>query len=186
KRPVESVAEGHAMAVQLLQQAGMQEVVARRAVQLLVDGPAPNGDVMRGAVILCADTGQRLEADQARGVRVTKIDWHPEALARWQEQVRAHGIANERIQEALALATKVIATPGTVAELCWSDDPSYVSGYVASPELGYVRIPHLKEMGSPLGGRVFFVRGVHDVHAYCEALQAPVLLTEVSTHAIVD
>lgn len=45
--------------------------------------------------------------------------------------------------------------PGIVAELCISDDPDYVTGYVGSLELGYVRIMKLKEMGDPNGGRIF-------------------------------
>ena len=32
----------------------------------------------------------------------------------------------------IVLATKVSAHPATVAELCWSDDPEYITGYVAS------------------------------------------------------
>jgi 6-carboxyhexanoate--CoA ligase len=44
-----------------------------------------------------------------------------------------------------------------LAELCWSDDPDYTTGYVASKNLGYVRIKPLKEPNNPLGGRVYFV-----------------------------
>ena len=29
---------------------------------------------------------------------------------------------------------------GVVAELCWSDDPDYTTGYVAGKNIGYVRI----------------------------------------------
>lgn len=183
KRHVESVMAGREAAVELLREAGIGREVAMQAVQWIAEGPAPAGGAMRGAIVMDADTGQRMERDLARGVRVAKIDWHPEALAQWQEQVQAEGIANERIAEALALATKVAATAGTVAELCWSDDPGYVSGYVASPQLGYVRIPLLKEWGSPLGGRVFFVRGIPSMEAYEAALQTPVLVTTNSTHA---
>ncbi|MBL0386148.1 6-carboxyhexanoate--CoA ligase [Tumebacillus sp. ITR2] len=176
KREAESVEQGHAVAVEILGELGISREVAELAVCSIAEGPAPNGGAMRGAIVMDADTGQRLESDSARGVRVAKIDWHPEELQAWYEDVRSIGIASERIAEALALATKVTHTPGTVAELCWSDDPGYVSGYVASAELGYVRIPILKEWGSPLGGRVFFVRGISSVEDYEEALQAPVLL----------
>lgn len=174
--PVDTVAEGHAVAVRLLVEAGVSEQAAWQAVEWLKRGPAPDGDVMRGAIVMDADSGARLENDQARGVRVTGIDWHPDALAMWREQMQPLGIGSERIAEAVALATKVATTPGTAAELCWSDDPSYVTGYVASPSLGYVRIPHLKEAGSPLGGRVFFIKGNVGAEAYCESLQVPVLL----------
>ena len=48
------------------------------------------------------------------------------------------------------------------AEICWSDDPDYVAGYVASRHGGYVRFPHMKERGDPLGGRIYFV----DAHSF--------------------
>jgi 6-carboxyhexanoate--CoA ligase len=175
-REVSSVPEGHEVAVQLLVAADVREEVARRAVQLLVAGPAPGSGVMRGAVVMDADTGERLEADPARGVRVTRIDWEPGAREIWKG--RAGALASERIAEAVALASKVAACPGTVAELCWSDDPSYVTGYVAAPALGYVRITRLKPLGSPLGGRVFFVRNLPSFQEYERALQAPVMLME--------
>lgn len=52
-----------------------------------------------------------------------------------------------------------------VAELCWSDDPDYVVGYVGSVKNGYRRIPVLKEKHCPIGGRVFFLRPDTDVAA---------------------
>jgi len=62
------------------------------------------------------------------------------------------------VREALVLAAKVLSAPGIVAELCWSDDPDYTAGYVASPVHGYVRFPHLKPPGDERGGRAFFFR----------------------------
>ncbi|CAM5620838.1 6-carboxyhexanoate--CoA ligase [Lysinibacillus sphaericus] len=59
--------------------------------------------------------------------------------------------------KALALATKVANSPYTIAELCWSDDPEYVTGYVSNHEIGYVRITPLKREGCESGGRIFFV-----------------------------
>ena len=44
-----------------------------------------------------------------------------------------------------------------MAELCWSDDPAYTTGYVAIPRVGYVRLPHLKAAGDAHGGRALFV-----------------------------
>ena len=59
--------------------------------------------------------------------------------------------------DALALATKNIHC-GVEAELCWSDDPDYTTGYVAGKTIGYVRIKPMKEEGVPIGGRVYFVK----------------------------
>jgi 6-carboxyhexanoate--CoA ligase len=73
------------------------------------------------------------------------------------ECLAALGLTHYRTREALALATKVAHAPGVIAELCWSDDPDYTAGYVASLRQGYVRFPHLKELGDQRGGRVIFV-----------------------------
>ena len=77
----------------------------------------------------------------------------------------------------MVLAAKVAAAPGMVAELCWSDDPEYTTGYVASPRHGYVRIPCLKEKNSSNGGRAFFVSPDADLEALQHFLEEqPVLV----------
>lgn len=85
-------------------------------------------------------------------VRVSSLDWahHP------TEAQKQHA------SEALALATKVASHPFIRGEACISDDPDYTTGYVASAELGYVRIPAMKEPGDPRGGRVFVYDGPAD------------------------
>ena len=101
---------------------------------------------MRGAMLYDIATGTRLEPDQQRGVRATYMDaLHSSTV----DSCKNH------FNEAIVLATKVANAPGIVAELCISDDPNYITGYVASKELGYVRIMKMKEMGNENGGRIF-------------------------------
>ncbi len=101
---------------------------------------------MRGAMLYDIATGTRLEPDQQRGVRATYMD-----------ALHSSTVDSEKnhFNEAIVLATKVANAPGMVAELCISDDPNYITGYVASKELGYVRIMKMKEMGDENGGRIF-------------------------------
>lgn len=101
---------------------------------------------MRGAMLYDIATENRLEPDHERGVRATYMD----AL----HSSEVDGCKNH-FNEAIVLATKVANAPGMVAEFCVSDDPNYVTGYVASKELGYVRIMKMKEMGDENGGRIF-------------------------------
>ncbi len=83
---------------------------------------------------------------------------------------------NEHMREALVLASKVQSAEGIVGELCWSDDPDYTVGYVACNGI-YHRIPKMKELGSHIGGRVFFVRSEIDRESVIEYLEkAPVLV----------
>ena len=101
---------------------------------------------MRGAMLYDIATGTRLEPDKQRGVRATYMDaLHSSTV----DSCKNH------FNEAIVLATKVANAPGMVAELCISDDPKYITGYVASKELGYVRIMKTKEMNDENGGRIF-------------------------------
>jgi len=129
---------------------------------------------MGGAMLLCAVTGQRLDTTGSRGVRVSRMDIGNEQV--FITQLAEGGINNTHVREALVLASKVAAAPGMVAELCWSDDPEYTTGYVASAG-GYIRIPHCKPLGSLLGGRVFFVQPATEVEGIIDYLQhQPVLV----------
>ena len=109
---------------------------------------------MRGAMLLDADTLERLEPDAERGLRATYMD--AERTAKGASDCKNH------FAEAVVLATKVVHAPHIVAEICVSDDPDYVTGYVATPSFGYRRITKLKEAGSPDGGRIFLYRGPRD------------------------
>ena len=111
---------------------------------------------MRGAILLDADTLERLEPDPERGVRATMMD-----AFRPGNEPPASPVKNH-YAEAVVLAAKVANAPGIAAELCISDDPGYVTGYIASKSLGYVRISPLKAPGSPAGGRIFLYRGARE------------------------
>jgi 6-carboxyhexanoate--CoA ligase len=154
---VDNWREGRQAATGLLARAGVPVDVARQAVNALAEGAGPGGRVMRGAMIVDVATGERLESDPARGVRASRMDLSAELRPQLERTLAAAGLAHPRVLEALVLAGKVLQAPGMVAELCWSDDPTYATGYVADPQSGYQRITALKPDGDWRGGRVFFV-----------------------------
>ncbi|WP_305042022.1 6-carboxyhexanoate--CoA ligase [Geoalkalibacter sp.] len=154
---VSDFSTGRALAAELLAKAGVSSAAAVFAIHCLARGAAPDGRSMRGAMLVGATSGRRLEPDAARGVRVTRMDLSPQAEERLRADLAACGLDRPQVREALVLAAKVLAAPGVVAELCWSDDPDYTTGYVASADLGYVRLTELKPAGDERGGRVFFV-----------------------------
>ena len=126
---------------------------------------------MRGAMLYDIATGTRVEPDHQRGVRATYMD------ALHSSEVDG---GKNHFNEAIVLATKVANAPGMVAELCISDDPNYVTGYVASKELGYVRIMKMKEMGDENGGRIFLFDSRKASAEECiEYLQKKKVLVEV-------
>jgi 6-carboxyhexanoate--CoA ligase len=170
---------GRDCAQALLQHAGVAPLAATAALAWLAAGPAPGGRVMRGALIVDAASGERLEIDPARGVRVSRMDLAPEARAGILAALAAAGLGHPRVAEALVLAGKVLHAPGIVAELCWSDDPEYLAGYVADPRGGYQRITRLKAAGDRHGGRVLFVvRAGWDRNAFYSYLEQQAVLFE--------
>jgi 6-carboxyhexanoate--CoA ligase len=144
-------------ASRVLQLAGVSAQAVEAAITHISRGAALSGGTMRGAMIMDAKSGERLEPDRERGVRASRFDWSDEAGKKISRRLTALGLTHFRTREALALATKAAHAPGMAAELCWSDDPDYTAGYVASLHTGYVRFPFLKQVGDAKGGRAFFV-----------------------------
>lgn len=150
--------EGRAAARHFLIEEGIAPGAVDAAFCHLVGGAAPGAKTMRGAMLIDAESGERLEPDQARGVRASRMDLSPAARTALRDELDRRGLDNPHVREALVLAAKVAQAPGVVAELGWSDDPDYTAGYLCTPKYGYVRFPHLKPAGEPKGGRAFFVR----------------------------
>ena len=156
-----SISESHQLATDLLQGPHISETAVLKAISLLKSLDKS----MRGAILVDAITGERLDTGD-RGVRVSHMD-----------SFDSHALGdNEHMREALVLASKVQSADGIVGELCWSDDPDYTVGYVACNGV-YHRLTNMKEFGSDIGGRVFFVRSDIDSESVIEYLErAPVLV----------
>lgn len=155
---VQSWQQGRALAKEMLLSFGIAHCAVERAMGDLSAGAAPDGQSMRGAMLIDADSGERLEKDPARGVRVSRMDLSNKVRSQLHSLLAVQGLDNQHVIEALTLAAKVVSAPALVAELCWSDDPDYLAGYVASKDVGYQRISLMKPAGDERGGRAFFVR----------------------------
>lgn len=177
---VDNWEQGRSLAQSLLAEAGVAPNVATEAMSVLHHGAAPGGVSMRGAMLVDADTGARLETNHARGVRVSRMDVCQSLREKLSRQLAMFGLDRPQVVEALTLASKVSSTSQVLAELCWSDDPDYTAGYVAS-SAGYRRITQLKPLGEERGGRVFFIRSgagcVADLVDFLE--RTPYLFTEL-------
>ena len=140
KRPAQTVEETYQIMRSMLCELGLEDK-SDELIDLL-----RHNHPMRGAVLYDVATSQRIEPDHERGIRVTYMD---AAGAASSSSCKNH------FREAIVLATKVVHAPGIIAELCLSDDPDYLVGYLASLKHGYVRLMPMKEIGNPHGGRVF-------------------------------
>lgn len=154
--PVVDYLAGRDRAGQALVAAGVAADVALTAIETIAAGAGPDGQNMRGAMLIDARSGERLEPVRSRGVRASRMDIDPELEEALTKRLVSQGLIHHRTREALILSAKVLAAPSVIAELCWSDDPDYTAGYVSAPGFGYLRIPQMKEAGDGHGGRAFF------------------------------
>lgn len=167
---VASVSEGWEKAKEILRAAGVA-----RADEIC--GRFRETYALRGAMLLDADTLERLDRSGGRGVRATNMDSSSPSPAS----------AKNHFAEALVLASKVLSAPNIVAEVCMSDDPDYVTGYVATRVSGYCRITKLKEPGDEAGGRIFLYRGHReDVAATVDYLERQTVLVETERQTTTD
>lgn len=136
---------------------------------------------MRGASMISAEKGVRLEPDRQRGVRVSRLGITASASKTISSRLSRYGINTDTVKEALILASKVLSHRDIIAELCISDDPDYTTGYVASKKFGYVRIPHIKRKRDKTGGRALIVREDADIPSLVLYLETmPVLIGKAS------
>ncbi|WP_270180786.1 6-carboxyhexanoate--CoA ligase [Alkalihalobacillus sp. CinArs1] len=170
---VSNASQGRLVAEDLLKQTGLTEQVIVKAMSVLETCYG-----VRGAIIIDSSTGDRIDGRHDKGIRVSRLDWNEADYTCWLEHFQME--KNQRLREALPLATKVASHPDSVAEFCFSDDPDYITGYVASKKVGYHRISQMKERGDENGGRLFFVNPQCHVSSYIDYLEKePILLKGV-------
>ena len=132
---------------------------------------------MRCAILIDATTGKRLDNTDMRGIRVSRMDFKDTLQAK--KHFDELGYTDNHVQEALVLASKVLSAPNVVGELCWSDDPNYIIGYVSANNI-YHRITKMKPLHSSQGGRVFFVKTPVDITALQNYLERQPVLVDIN------
>ncbi len=168
-------ADAKRKAALLLARAGVSERAIGKAFRILSAGR------MRGAALLDAAGGERLEPDRKRGVRASMLGISRGAMKSLEAALSEKKLDHPRVKDALVLASKVASADGIAAELCISDDPDYTTGYVAAPALGYVRLPRIKKKGSLEGGRAFFTTKASAASRLARYLEeTPVLVGKIS------
>ncbi|HLR69520.1 6-carboxyhexanoate--CoA ligase [Virgibacillus alimentarius] len=168
---VNSDKTGRELALKFLVQSGVSEKAIAKGYQHLIDQSE-----LRGAILIDYQSGERVDNSNERGIRVSRMDWLQSDFERWAAFYNLP--TNPRLKEALVLATKVNDHPLAIAELCWSDDPGYITGYVASKRLGYQRITKMKSPGDEQGCRIFFIDGTKYTNSYIHYLQKqPILIS---------
>lgn len=170
--PCDSSQEARTVTVTILSRLGISQRAIRRGI-----GVVTGKRTMRGAALILSESGARVEPNTERGIRVSRLGTSDGTEKSLSRQLAKGGINSTRVKEALIIASKVASCKGIIAELCVSDDPDYTTGYVASRQLGYVRIPCIKTERCMRGGRVFFIEEKADVKHIIEYLETtPVII----------
>lgn len=152
--------------LKILQSTGISGKALKTAFQVI-----DSGQTLRGATLISVRSGRRLEPDMHKGVRVSCFGIDKGTSRVLESGLSRAGINTGAVREALVLASKVASCHDIAAELCISDDPDYTTGYIASGETGYLRIPFIKKRGSRAGGRAFFVKQKADTGSIIEYLK---------------
>jgi 6-carboxyhexanoate--CoA ligase len=165
-----TVKQAHGSAIDSLVEFGVSKVAACKGVELVKNLSVS----MRGGMILDAITGERVDNAGVRGIRLSHMDCENESV--FLNFLAESGLGGEKVREAVILASKAAFTRDYIAELCWSDDPYYVTGYVASKEI-YRRLSPMKLKENNMGGRVFFVKPNPDLDGLIDFFEhQPVLV----------
>ncbi|SDC17926.1 MULTISPECIES: 6-carboxyhexanoate--CoA ligase [unclassified Candidatus Frackibacter] len=177
---VDNYSTGRKEVKRLLLKLGIEQKGINKALGLLANGPNPDRENMRGAILMNSITGERLEPDQYRGIRASRMDYKRETKMELIDLLKRNNLNQTHLPDALALATKVLSCPSIIAELCCSDDPNYTAGYVASKKFGYCRFPYLKPDDVARGGRVFFLSSLTNFNETLTYIQKrPVLINDL-------
>jgi 6-carboxyhexanoate--CoA ligase len=171
-----NVRDARSFAKKSLQGVGISDAAIDSALDLVSTGSS-----MRGAALIIASSGKRIEPNRERGIRVSRIGISRPADTKLRQKLTRLTINTDTVREALVLASKVAACRPVIAELCVSDDPDYTTGYIASETLGYLRIPHIKKKKARTGGRVFFIHTESDKDEIIEYLEEiPVMVSTIA------
>ena len=114
---------------------------------------------VRNGALLVTPSGKYLMAEFPEGVRTTHVGCASDLRKHLQQELSSLlQKPYHRFLDALILSSKVLLFQDILLELCVSDDPHYSTGYMASRQFGYVRIPHLKPESHDMGGRLYVVK----------------------------
>lgn len=171
-----SSSRAEAIIGKLLTEAGVSMKAIASALSIL-----QNRETMRGASLVRASSGRRVDPDMQRGIRASRFGIANPSKKALSAQLYTQGINTQTVREALVLASKVASCSNVVAEVCISDDPDYTTGYVASAALGYIRIPHIKKKRDRRGGRIFFLREDADIRRVIQYLEkTPAIINNIT------
>ena len=166
-----------ALAAEILIRAGVSPKSALAGLAALRNGLGPRGQSLPGASLWDKDTGERVEPDFSKGIRANRFDYSSTGAGVIESTMADYGLTYARTREALAVATKTVNS-GVTAEICWSSEPAYTTGYIASPRYGYVRLTGFKPYGA-CGGRICFIDlTAGSVEDYVERLEREFVLIE--------
>lgn len=151
-RALQITEDGKANLQHLTQKCGVTEQVLNQGVTCI-----KNEMVYTGATILFAISSKRLDSLGHRRIRATHSSF---------EDINNKSDLNERMTDALAIASCINARPYIKGGPCVSDDLAYTTGYFASVRVGYHRLFDIRPTNTKYRSRIIFVDGRADLDRY--------------------
>lgn len=134
----------------ILKKLGFDEVKSKKSLECLF-----NLKNIPGALIISFDDFEKFEN---KIVRCSNMDYDFSIRDELNKFLQKNNFSGKYLKDALCLSSKVCNHENVICELCISDDKNYSTGYIASKDLGYMRIQNFKPAGHEFGGRIIFIK----------------------------
>lgn len=134
----------------ILKELGFDEIKSKKALECLLS--LKN---IRGALIISFDDFEKFEN---KIVRCSNMDYDFSIRNDLTKFLQENNFNGKYLKDALCLSSKICSHENVICELCISDDKNYLTGYIASKKLGYLRIENFKPAGHEFGGRIIFIK----------------------------
>lgn len=128
---------------------------------------------IKGALIVSFDDFTEFKNDI---VRCSNMDYDFSIKDDLNKFLEENNLKGKYFKEALCLSSKICNHENVLCELCISDDKNYFTGYIASKELGYMRIENFKPEGHEFGGRIIVIKDKLKLNETIDYLKNTVVL----------
>lgn len=130
---------------------------------------------LRGALIVSYPDLHEFWSDV---VRCTNMDYAPHIKEDLDSFLDKHNSSGKYLKDALCLSSKICSDENVICEICISDDKNYLTGYISSRSLGYIRIKNFKPSNHEYGGRIIFIKDKNKLSNTINYLKNSIVLIE--------
>ncbi len=128
---------------------------------------------LRGALLISIDD---FEEFHSKIVRCTNMDYAIEIKQDLKSFLQKNNFLGKYLKDALCISSKICKNENVLCEICISDDKNYTTGYIASKDLGYIRIKNFKPKDHKYGGRIIFIKDKNKIDSTIDYLKNSIVI----------